>query len=378
MTNFDLSLLDPPCSPLPEAEVPIEAVLVVEELAQEIPEAAPVVESTGDHVLRIGNALLPSVGMLLGSRPELLQERLEDIELWLCEWVHFEANAHVCTCDALEAEVLLPIGDEEKEILWDLNKWVGVARKMVSRWKEVAEKIMAEARTAHAAKEKGKGKEREENPDMCRPKAGGHMSTAQKTLDPPCENCMQHGVKCLQGKNACCGPCECSHQACNFATKRKVSKTAAVPHEVPHVAKERIPMVELTTADDAGDSGKSEVEVQEVPKKVCPAPRPVKPLPVRTTAGPSRIHTDDSDDKHLRADNKCLRADNEHLREEVEKLRSSQDDYNQFMHNLNYQARKQQQELIMMSNHLYSFSDEWRVMGQEMDDFVVGQECAWK
>ncbi|KAG2158029.1 uncharacterized protein EDB93DRAFT_1246520 [Suillus bovinus] len=305
MSNFDLSLLDPPCSPSPEAEAPVEAALVVKEPAQEIPEAAPVVESTGDRVLHIWNTLLPSVGVLLGSHPKLLQEHLEDIESWLHEWVHFEANVHICMRDALEAEVLLPIGDEEKEILQDFNEWVGVARKTVSGWKEVAEKIMAEACVAHAAKEKGKGKERKENPDMGKLKAG-------------------------------------------TSTKCKASETAVAPCKVPCVAKEHIPMVKPTTADDANDSGESEVEVQEVPKKVHPVPRLVKPLPMCTAAGPSRVRADDLDNERLRADNK-------HLREE---------------------ARKQQQELIAMSNQLYLFSDEWRMMGQEMDDFIVGQERA--
>ncbi|KAG2127260.1 uncharacterized protein EDB93DRAFT_1257124 [Suillus bovinus] len=346
MTNFNLSLLDPPHSPSPEAEAPIEAALVAEEPAQEIPEPAPIVESAGNCILCIWNVLQWS---------------------WLCEWAHFEANVRICTDNALEAEVLLPIGDEEKEVLQELNKWVGVARKMVSGWKEVVEKIMAEACAARTAKEKGKGKEREENPDIGKPKAGGRMSTAPKMLDPPCENCMQHRVKCSQGKNVCCRPCERSHRVCNFTTKRKASETAVALRKVPHVAEEHIPMVKLTTVDDADDSGESEVEVQEAPKKVHPAPRPVKPLPMHAAAGPLRIHADDSDNKRLHADNK-------HLQKEVEKLRSSQDDYDCFVCNLNYQARKQQQELIAMSNRLYSFSDEWRVMGQEMDDFVVGQE----
>ncbi|KAG2151255.1 uncharacterized protein EDB93DRAFT_1103202 [Suillus bovinus] len=281
MSTFDLTLLDPPRLPLPEAQASVEAAPMLEEPAWEIPKPAPVVKSEGDCILCIWNALLPSVGILLGSRPELLQERLEDIESWLCEWAHFEANACICTRDALSAETLLPIRDEEKEDLRDLNKWVAVA--------------VEDARTD---KEKGKGKEREENPDM-----------------------------------------ECT------------------------------PMVEPTTADDADDSGESEVEVAEVPKKVCPALRPVKPLPACPVAGPSRVCVDNSELK-------CLRADNERLRVEVDRLCTPQEDYNRFVQNLNYQARKQQQELITMSNRLYSFSDKWRVMGQEMDNFIVGQERA--
>ncbi|KAG2159906.1 uncharacterized protein EDB93DRAFT_1244675 [Suillus bovinus] len=340
MTNFDLSLLELPCSPSPEAEAPINAAPVAEEPAQKIPEPAPVVESAGNHIL---------LGMLSGSHPELLQECLEDIESWLHEWAHFEANVCVCTHDALEAEVLLLIGDEEKEILQDLNKWVGVARKMVSGWKEVAEKIMAEARAAHTAKEKGKGKEREENPDMGKPKAGGLWGQVLAGQE-----------RALQAL-----------RTLTLTTKCKVSETAAVPHKVPHMAEEHILTVEPTMADDADNSGKSEVEVQEALKKVHPVPRLVKPLPVRTAAGPSRIRADDLDNERLHADNECLW-------EEVEKLRGLQDNYDRFMRNLNYQAHKQQQELITMRNRLYSFSDEWRVMGQEMDDFVVGQEQAWK
>ncbi|KAG2158716.1 uncharacterized protein EDB93DRAFT_1245944 [Suillus bovinus] len=291
MSTFDLTLLHPPRSPSPEAQAPVKAAPMLDELAQKIPEPAPVVESEGDRVLCIWNTLLPSVGILLGSRPELLQEHLEDIELWLCEWAHFEANACVCMHDTLKAETLLPIGDEEKEDLQDLNKWVAVAWKTVSGSKEAAEAIMADVCVARADKEKGKGKEREENPDMGKPKAGGCMSTGPKTLDPPCENCIQHGIKCLQGKNVCCGPCERSHRACNFATKCKAPEAARPACKVPCVAEERVPMVQPTTADDADDSGESEVEVVEVQKKVHPAPRPVRPLPACPVAGPSRVCT---------------------------------------------------------------------------------------
>ncbi|KAG2127605.1 uncharacterized protein EDB93DRAFT_1256967 [Suillus bovinus] len=348
MLTFDLTLLDPPCLPSPEAQAPVEAAPMLEEPAQKIPEPAPVVESEGDRVLRIWNALLPSVGILSGLRPELLQECLEDIELWLHKWAHFEANARICMRDMLKAETLLPIGDKEKEDLWDLNKWVAVARKMVSGWKKAAEAIMVEVCVACVDKEKGKGKEREENPDMGKPKAGGCMLTSPKTLDPPCENCVQRGIKCLQGKNAHCGPCECLHRACNFATKRKAPEAARPARKMPHVAEECAPMVEPTTADDADDSGESEVEVMEVPKKVRPAPRPVKPLPVRPVAGPSRVRVDDSELKRLR-------TDNEHLRAEVDRLCASQEDYDHFVQNLNYQACKQQQELIAMSNRLTHF-----------------------
>ncbi|KAG2127192.1 uncharacterized protein EDB93DRAFT_1257148 [Suillus bovinus] len=345
MSNFDLSLLDPPHLPLPEAQAPVEAAP-----AQEIPEPVPVVESEDDRVLHIWNALLPSVWRTLSRG---------------------SANVHVCMRNTLKAETLLPIRDEEKEDLRDLNKWVAVARKTVSGWKEVVEVIMAEACAAHTDKEKGEGKEREENPDMSKPKAGRRMSTSPKTLDPPCENCVQCGVKCLQGKNARCGPCECSHRACNFATKCKAPEAAGPAHKVCCMAEERAPMVELTTADDADDSGESKVEVVEVPKKACPVPRPVKPLPERPVAGPLRVCVDD-------LELECLSADNERLWVEVDRLHTSQEDYDHFVWNLNYQARKHQQELIAMSNCLYLFLDEWRVMGQEMDDFIVGQEQARK
>ncbi|KAG2155369.1 uncharacterized protein EDB93DRAFT_1101926 [Suillus bovinus] len=328
--------------------------LVLKELAPEIPEPAPIIESDGNRVLHLWNVLLPLLVVLSGLRPELLQEQLEDIKVWLHEWAHFKANAHICTRNALEAETLLSIGNEEKELLRELNKWVGVARKM-----------------AHTAKEKGKGNEREENPDTGKPKAGGCMSTGSKILDSPCKNCMQRRVKCTQGKNTCCGPCECSHRACNFTTKCKASEAVVAPCKVPCVAEECLPMVKPTMADDADDSSESEVEVEEPPKKAHPAPRLVKPLPVCAVAGPSWVRADNSELAHLRMNNKRLQA-------EVDRLHTSHEDYDRFMRNINYQAQKQQQELIAMSNCLYTFSDDWGVMGQEMDEVVAGQEHAWK
>ncbi|KAG2130319.1 uncharacterized protein EDB93DRAFT_1255935 [Suillus bovinus] len=278
--------------------------LVLEELAPEIPEPAPIIESDGNRVLRLWNVLLPSLVVLSGLRPKLLQEQLEDIEVWLREWAHFE--------------------------------------------KAAAEKIVVEA---HTAKEKGKGNEREENPDTGKPKAGGCMSTGSKILDSPCKNCVQRRVKCTQGKNTCCGPCERSHRACNFTTKCKASEAVVVLCKVPCVAEECLPMVKPTMADDADDSGESEVEVEEPPKKAHPVPRLVKPLPVRVVAGPLWVRADNSELI-------CLCTNNKRLQAEVDRLYTSHEDYDRFMRNINYQAQKQQQELIAMSNCLYTFSDD--------------------
>ncbi|KAG2127160.1 uncharacterized protein EDB93DRAFT_1109463 [Suillus bovinus] len=186
--------------------------------------------------------------------------------------------------------------------------------------------------------EKGKGKEKDVNVDMGKLKLGGCMS-AKRTNNPKSAKC-------------------------------KATGAAGPAHKVACVAGGHAP-TGLTLADDADPMGKSKVEVKEVAP-----PAPEKPvhvticLPICTVAGGLRVDGE-GELVRLHAENACLTKENTCLR-------TSQEEYMQFIQNMCQQAWAQQIEFVVMSNKIYAWSDDWREMGWEMEDFVVGQEHSQK
>ncbi|KAG2130326.1 uncharacterized protein EDB93DRAFT_1255947 [Suillus bovinus] len=329
MSTFNLNLLDSYRSPKPKPEAPVGDAAPKEGSVCGSPAAEP--ESDNTCVTWTWATVVKLLDTSKMTCPDLKQELLEDIETWLHEWDVLETN---------------------------------IPQKMVKDWKVAAEKLMEESCIAREVGKKGKGKKKETdaNMDMEKLKLGGCMS-AKKTNNLKCECCTLRKISCMEGCTSHYVPCNKLHIVCSFAAKCKAAGTAGPTCKVACIAG-GCAATGLTSVDNAKPTVKSEVEVEEIAPLAPEQPaHPKIHLPVCPVAGGSQV-----DDKGELVQ---LHAEGAHLTEENTHLCASQEEYAQFVQNTHQQAQAQQIKFVAMSNKLYTWADDWRDMGWEMEDFVI-------
>ncbi|KAG2129252.1 uncharacterized protein EDB93DRAFT_1256314 [Suillus bovinus] len=312
MSSFNLEMLNSIHSSSPEPKAPADNASLHEGLA------------CGSPALELELCAM--------SRLNLKQELLEDIESWLCKWDCLEAGIRACSKDTNEAGVALALSDEKKVSLQEMKKRLEESGGEADGGGELC------------VHRKGKGKEKAMNVDVV-PDMG-------KLVDI----CQRRGPMTQSARGVCwaeCLVCKAVLLAARLAINRtshvlSAAGTTSPACKVAHMAEEHVPVTKPMMADNADKS--------------------VKPLPARVLAAQSLREKDGSAElAHLHTKNVQLLEDNDCLCQ-------SNKAYVHFLINLCQQVRGQQLELVGMSNKFHVWADDWRVMGQKMDEFIAGQE----
>ncbi|KAG2339643.1 hypothetical protein BDR05DRAFT_1003147 [Suillus weaverae] len=340
----------PPTVPSPEPEGRVATPPVVE---------PPVPETDVERIRCAWAVVLVSLNGYGHAHPDLKQELLEDLETWQRGWNHVLVDMVACSAKARPFDLKLQLSKEELELFNNTKHWAAVATKTVCNWKKMAEELMVHAeelRIPCAEKAPARTEESEDGQRVV-----GCMSVGNF---PRCERCVERKITCVPGKNVRCQPCTTAHKTCTFtAAKGNAPSAVPRPRKVTCAGPARPPTGGLT-GGDADASGKSEVELVEVPAPAVVV-HPVRVLPA--CVAPEHARIDDAKVQYLEAqlawtcaENKQLHAANMH--------------YVKCLLNVRQHVHAEEAEFLTLSNKLYAKADDWAVVEREVGEFLREEE----